>query len=131
MGLEKVRPIETPIIVAPDTNDLLVENDITEHITTQNDVASNKTVKDRNAVTPETSKKDDMKSQALSPEKNMKAKQDEGGIFLILLFYYFQDSSIVFIRATYANVENQLMLTLKDIGGIAVQVQNRSVGFCQ
>ena len=35
MGQEKVRAIETPIIVAPDTNDLLVENDITENITTQ------------------------------------------------------------------------------------------------
>ena len=39
----------------------------------KNEVASNKTVKDRNAVTPETPKKDDIKLQTLSPEKNMKS----------------------------------------------------------
>ena len=117
MSEEKVRPTENPTVVAPDTNDFLVENVTIENNATQNNVESNKTHKKGSGVTHETPKNDHVKPQTLSPEKDMKAKQDEGGIFLILLFYYFQDSSIVFIRATYANVENQLMLTLKDIAG--------------
>ncbi len=51
----------------------------------------------------------------IQSKSSLTEKQTEGGVFLIILFYYFQDSSIVYIRATYANVENSLMVTLQDV----------------
>ena len=35
-----------------------------------------------------------------------KAEKDEGGMFLILLFYYFQDASIVRISTIYVSSES-------------------------
>ena len=46
-------------------------------------------------------------------------EKDEGGVFLILLFYYFQDATIVHINTIYVNGDTALLNSLKQvIGGI-------------
>ena len=43
--------------------------------------------------------------------------QGEGGIFLILLFFYFQDASLVHIDTVYLNRDTSMKGTLKEIMG--------------
>ena len=48
-----------------------------------------------------------------------KAEKDEGGMFLILLFYYFQDASIVRISTIYFSSESAVVSSIKKvIGGV-------------
>ena len=48
-----------------------------------------------------------------------KEEKDEGGVFLILLFYYFQDASIVHINTIYVNSDSAVLNSIKEIvGGI-------------
>ena len=69
----------------------------------------------RNLVENEKPVADHTTDASEETEESLEMKQAEGGIFLIILFYYFQDSSIVYIRATYANVESEIMRTLQDV----------------
>ena len=46
-------------------------------------------------------------------------EKDEGGVFLILLFYYFQDAAIVHINTIYVDKETALVNSIKEVvGGI-------------
>ena len=107
--------------VPPDKNSIVVELPRINDVTTGNEIVENngkaQVMEDgtnsENNIEADVTKLDEAKQR----EQQLQNKQDEGGIFLILLFYYFQDSSIVYIRATYTNVENELMRTLKDIAG--------------
>ena len=54
-----------------------------------------------------------------SPQPTMANKTEEGGIFLILLFYYFQDASVIQVTAPYETPEDYEIKTLKKvIGGL-------------
>ena len=55
----------------------------------------------------------------ISKEPTMTDKTEEGGIFLILLFYYFQDASIIQVTTPYEPPEDFEIKTLKKvIGGL-------------
>ena len=44
-------------------------------------------------------------------------KQDEGGTFLILMFYYFQDASIIHFKTIFVKADNLYISLVKDIVG--------------
>ncbi len=58
------------------------------------------------------------KQKSVSGEQPiLETKNDQGGVFLILLFYYFQDAAIIEFTPIYAKSESELIKTAKKIIG--------------
>ena len=62
---------------------------------------------------------DDRKDELNWDAPETEEEKDEGGVFLILLFYYFQDAAIVHINTIYVDPETALVNSIKQVvGGI-------------
>ena len=57
--------------------------------------------------------------QNTSKSEEIETRKDEGGIFLILLFYYFQDAAIVHFHPVYAEAADPIVALIKRfVGGL-------------